>query len=119
MERVDQLDAWKKGHLLALRAFHLTAGFPAEDRHGLIEPIRRAAVAVPVRIAEGFNGSGVEDQRRLYQSARGAVEELRYYFILSTDLGFKGVETLHLEKCDEVAEMLEDLIEDLEFEPPI
>ena len=111
IERFDQLDAWKKGHLMVLRVYHLTAAFPAEDKYGLVEGMRRTALSIPVQIAEGFNRGEPGNKLHFYKAARGAVEELRYYFILCADLGFNGVETMHLEKCDEIAEMLRELIQ--------
>ncbi|WP_459872692.1 four helix bundle protein [Endothiovibrio diazotrophicus] len=109
----DQLDAWKKSHLLVLRVYHLTATFPGDDRFDLVGRMRRAAVAVPVHIADGF-GRGGDEGLALYRQARGALEALRYYFILAPDLGLEGVQPLHLEKCDEVAEKLDALIDEAE-----
>jgi four helix bundle protein len=63
--------------------------------------MRRAAVSVPANIAEGFKKRGRTDKARVLNIAQASLEELRYYFILATDLGYmrKGSER------DELAEV--------------
>ena len=50
--------------------------------------MRRAAVSVAANIAEGFKKRGRTDKARVMNIAQGSLEELRYYFILSRDLGY-------------------------------
>jgi four helix bundle protein len=50
--------------------------------------MRRAAVAVPANIAEGFRRRGKADKARFMNLAEGSLEECRYYLILAQDLGY-------------------------------
>jgi four helix bundle protein len=67
--------------------------------------MRRAAVSVPANIAEGFKRRGRPDKARVMNIAQGSLEELRYYFILASDLGYVKTES-ERESVEEIARML-------------
>jgi four helix bundle protein len=97
---------WQKAHVLVLEVYRMTAGFPHEERYGLISQMRRAAVSVPANIAEGFRKRSSKDQANFYNMAHGSLEELRYYLILTADLGYATVPPESRERIDEVSRML-------------
>ncbi len=84
----QQLEVWKEAHKLVLMVYQITEGFPSHERFGLVSQMRRAAVSVPANIAEGFKRRGIRDKIHLYNIAEGSLEELKYFFILSKDLGY-------------------------------
>ena len=86
--RFEDLIVWQKAHALVLAMYGLTKSFPADERFGLISQIRRAVVSVPANIAEGFRRSKRPDKARFLNVAQGSLEEVRYYLILSRDLGY-------------------------------
>ena len=47
------LEVWKKAIDVARNVYKATAKFPAEERFGLVNQIRRSAVSVPSNLAEG------------------------------------------------------------------
>ena len=47
-----KLDVWKLSMELSRAIYRLTAGFPGEERFGLVSQMRRAAVSVPSSLAE-------------------------------------------------------------------
>jgi four helix bundle protein len=49
---------------------------------------KETAVSVPANTAEGFKKRGRADKARILNIAEASLEELRYYFILSRDLGY-------------------------------
>ena len=49
------LKVWRLGKALAMEIYKLTSSFPREELYGLVSQMRRAAVSIPVNIAEGFN----------------------------------------------------------------
>lgn len=100
----EDLVVWQKSHALALRVYRLTSGFPKQEMYGLVSQMRRAAVSVPANIAEGFKRRGRSDKARLLNMAQASLEELRYYFILATDLGY--AKERESEVLDEIARML-------------
>jgi len=48
------LKVWQKAYQLCIKTYKITKGFPKEERYGLTSQIRRAAVSVPLNIAEGY-----------------------------------------------------------------
>ena len=82
------LVVWQKAHNLVINIYRVTKAFPAEEKFGLISQMRRAAVSVPANVAEGFIKRGIKDKCNFYNIAQGSLEELRYYLILSKDLGY-------------------------------
>ena len=101
-ERFEQLEVWKKAHELVLKIYKITKDFPSEEKFGLVSQMRRAAVSIPANIAEGFKKYGLKDKRNFYNIAQGSLEELRYYLILSKELGY-------CENTDEFHELIENI----------
>ena len=87
-EKFEDLIVWQKAHALVLRVYKLTKSYPKDELFGLTSQMRRAAVSVPANIAEGFSKKGKPDKARIFNIAQASLEELRYYFILSKDLGY-------------------------------
>jgi len=108
--RFEDLSVWQKAHQLVLQVYRITGSFPAEERFGLSSQMRRAAVSVPANLAEGFKKRGVKDKLNFYNIAQGSLEELRYYLILSKDLGYLSDNHEMVEAADEIARMLHGLI---------
>jgi len=104
-ERFENLSVWQKSHQLVLRVYRMTTRFPKEETYGLAAQMRRAAVSVPANIAEGFKRRGRPDKARVMNIAQGSLEELRYYFILASDLGYVKTES-ERESVEEIARML-------------
>jgi four helix bundle protein len=104
-ERFQDLIVWQKSHALTMRVYKLTKSFPKEELFGLASQMRRAAVSVAANIAEGFSKKGRPDKARLMNISQGSLEELRYYFILSKDLGYLTANADWTD-LDEVARLL-------------
>ena len=68
--------------------------------------MRRAAVSVPANIAEAFGRSTRPEKARLLNIAQGSLDELRYYIVLSKDLGYAGDPGL-ADAAEEVGRMLD------------
>src|SRR3712207_1061416 len=104
-ERFEDLLVWQKSHQLVLRVYKLTSAFPKSEMFGLSSQMRRAAVSVPANIAEAFKRRGKPDKARVLNIAQGSLEELRYYFILTKDLGYAEAKGEHA-SAEEIARML-------------
>ena len=74
-------------------------------RFGLVSQMRRCAVSVPANIAEAFARKSRSDKARVINIAQGSLEELRYYFRLSADLGYTTILD-EVDKAQEVGRML-------------
>jgi four helix bundle protein len=110
IERFEQLEVWQAGHRLVLEVFKTTQELPRDQRFGLISQMQRAAISVPANIAEGFKRRGRAEKVRFYNIAQGSLEELRYYFILCRDLGYKIESELLAGQAERIGRMLTGLI---------
>jgi four helix bundle protein len=90
----EDLNVWRKSHDLVLEVYKLTRAFPMHEQFGLTSQVRRAAVSVPANVAEGFKKVGVADKLRYFNISQGSLEEVRYYLILSQDLGYADTDYL-------------------------
>ena len=110
--RFEDLEVWRKAHALVLAIYKATAVFPVEERFGLVSQMRRAAISVAANIAEGAKKRTARDQFNFYNIAQGSLEELRYYLILTRDLGYPSgkLDSLNSD-LDQVARMLYGLAE--------
>lgn len=92
MRNPEELKVFELADRLVLEVYRLTASFPAEERYGLSQQMRRAAVSIPSNIVEGCTRESQADFRRFIEIATGSAAELRYQLGLSRRLDF-GKET--------------------------
>ncbi len=92
--------------------YTLTARFPADERFGLVQQLRRAAVSIPSNIAEGQWRSTDSDFVRFLVMARGSVNEVRTQLLISLRLGFCGEKegSTMLAQLDVIKRMLSGLV---------
>ena len=100
----EDLIVWQKSHQLTLLVYRVTTAFPKAELCGLVSQMRRAAVSVPANIAEGFKRRKNPDKARCMNIAQGSLEEVRYYFLLSRDLGY--LQDVERNRIDEIARLL-------------
>ena len=80
--------AWQKGMEVARAIYKATRHFPSEERFGLTNQIRRAAVSVPSNIAEGKGRLTSGELLQFLGIARGSTLELQTQLDLAASLGF-------------------------------
>lgn len=78
---------WQKAIQLAKSVYKITRPFPREERFGLTNQVRRAAVSVSSNIAEGHARQGREFPHFL-SIARGSTAEVESQLYLAAELGF-------------------------------
>ena len=81
-----ELVVWQKAMKLVKEVFNLTEKFPRSELYGLISQMRRASVAIPSNIAEGYGRRSIKEYRQFYSIAYGSGLELETQLIISKDL---------------------------------
>ena len=76
MFNFEKLDVWHKSIALADTVYQLTKSFPSDERFGLTNQMRRAAVSISSNIAEGCSRGSKTDFRRFVEIAAGSAFEL-------------------------------------------
>jgi four helix bundle protein len=84
----ETLVAWQRAVELALLIYAVTKRFPADERFGLTQQLRRAAVSVPSNIAEGRGRGSRRDYRHFLFQARGSAYELETALHIADRLGY-------------------------------
>ena len=118
MKPHKNLNAWIKSFELVKVLYGVTNSFPTEERFGLISQIRRAAVSVPVNIAEGSARKGKKEFIHFLHISLGSLTELDTLVLLSRDLKFIPEEktTLLVNELDTIGKLIYGLIRKLEAE---
>jgi four helix bundle protein len=80
--------AWQKGMALAAVIYRVTQRFPVDERFGLTNQLRRAAVSVPSNIAEGKGRLSTGELIQFLGIARGSTLEVQTQLELASMLGF-------------------------------
>jgi four helix bundle protein len=88
MEKFKKLKVWLKAHQLVLEVYRITERFPKDERFGLISQMRRAPISVVANIVEGTKRNTLKDRKHFHTMADTSLEELKYYFLLSYELGY-------------------------------
>lgn len=70
--------------------YQVTKAFPSEERFGLTDQMRRAAVSIPSNIAEGAGRNGNKEFLRFLFIARGSLAELETQLLIARDLDYIG-----------------------------
>ena len=75
----EQLEVWKSAMQLVKAVYQMTAVSPAEERYGLAQQMRRAAVSIPSNIAEGAGRNGAKEFLNFIGISRGSTAELEIW----------------------------------------
>lgn len=76
MFRFEKLDAWQFAIDLADLVYDVTHSFPADERFGLTNQMRRAAVSISANVAEGSGRASDRDNARFVEIAYGSLMEV-------------------------------------------
>lgn len=90
MRNPSDLGAYVAAEKLALEIYRLTTSFPPEEKYGLTNQMRRAAVSVFSNLAEGCSRGSQRDFSRFVEMALGSAMELRAQFRFAGRLGWTG-----------------------------
>ena len=114
--RFEKLDVWHRAVDFADSVYNATSSFPADERYGLTNQMRRAAVSVSSNIAEGSGRASDRDFGRFVEIAYGSLMEVVSQLSIAQRRKFILKETFDTvyQQADEVARMLSGLKAHLE-----
>lgn len=112
---IEELEVFKKAHRMTVEIYEITKAFPQDEKFALVSQMRRAAYSIPSNLMEGGHRLNKKEYRQFAGIAKGSVGELKYFLMLSKDLGYipeRNYLTLR-ESAEEVSKMLNGLIKSL------
>jgi four helix bundle protein len=95
MFNFEKLDVWKKAIDFADLIYTSTKTFPAHERFGLTNQMRRAAVSASSNIAEGCSRISKTDFARFIEIATGSVFEVVSQAFIARRQGFLDVDSFN------------------------
>ena len=87
------LVVWQRAIQLTVAVYKLTSSFPADERFGLTNQLRRASVSVASNIAEGYGRSTKGEYVLFLGHARGSNCEVQTQLVIAESLGFGSEES--------------------------
>lgn len=76
MFNFEKLDVWHRAIAFADSVYSVTRHFPSDERFGLTNQMRRAAVSISSNIAEGTSRASKNDFARFIEIATGSLFEV-------------------------------------------
>jgi four helix bundle protein len=89
-----KLDVFKISKAFVLNCYKETKIFPSEEKFGMIQQIRRAALSVHLNIAEGCSRKSLAERKRFYEIARGSIIEIDAALDIAVELEYTSKEKL-------------------------
>ena len=111
MFNFEKLDVWRKAIDFADLVYNQTRQFPSDERFGLTNQMRRAAVSISSNTAEGTSRLSQTDYARFIEIATGSVFEVVSQAFIGRRQGFlneEGFRTMYA-AADEIGRMLSGL----------
>ena len=107
----EKLTVWKSARQFVAAVYKLLSAFPAQERYGLCDQIRRAVISIPSNIAEGSGRASYKEKIHFIEIAYGSLMEVHCQLQLSEDLGYITNEQMTSLKAQsmEIAKMLTGL----------
>lgn len=102
------LIVWQRAMQLCIAVYELTRDFPHEELHGLSAQMRRAAVSVISKIAEGHGRDSLDHLIEFLAVARGASFELEAQLNLARELRYGSAHRMAL--CDDLCNQVERML---------
>ncbi|SFH86032.1 four helix bundle protein [Planctomicrobium piriforme] len=84
----ERLDAWQLAVEYADLIYHTTRSFPADERFGITNQLRRASVSIAANLAEGSGRGSNKDFVRFIQIAFGSLMEVVSHLTIAKRQGF-------------------------------
>jgi len=110
--KFEQLKVLQETHRYVLDIYKVTGKFPNEEKYGLTNQLRRAAVSVASNIVEGNERKTRKEYIQFLYTAKGSLAETKYQLLLAKDL--KYLSQLEYEelivKTNTIGKMINSLI---------
>lgn len=96
MFNFEKLEVWQKAIEFADLVYSQTRDFPADERFGLTNQMRRASVSISSNIAEGSSRFSKKDFARFIEIACGSVFEVVSQCFIGRNQGFLSSEQFEI-----------------------
>ena len=86
------LEVWKNSISFVTNIYEITKDFPSEEKLGLTSQLRRAALSIPLNIAEGAARRYSKEFLQFIRYALGSAAELETLVIIAANIKYLTIE---------------------------
>jgi len=84
----ENLRVWKDARSFVSTIYLITKEFPKDERYGIVDQLRRAAISISSNLAEGSSRTSTKDQAHFYQMAYSSLMEVLSQILICLDLDY-------------------------------
>ena len=108
MHRFRKLKVWQRSMDFVTKIYQGSNEFPRFEQFGLTSQIRRAAISIPLNIAEGAGASSNREFQRFLNYALRSTYEVMSALEIAQQLGYcmNDKQELLVDEADEIAAMI-------------
>lgn len=106
MASFKDLTVWQKGIELSVLVYELCEQLPTSEQYILCSQLKRAAIAIPSNISEGYRRNNTKEYRQFCGIALGSSAELETQLIIASKLYPTVIIEPALQICIEVQKIL-------------
>ncbi|MFZ5941998.1 MAG: four helix bundle protein [Bacteroidota bacterium] len=104
------LELWKQSIELVKETYLLTKSFPADERFGLTQQMRRSSVSISSNIAEGAGRGSKKAFICFLNISKGSLSELETQFIIARELQYTETVEIYLKRIRRLKALIKGLI---------
>ena len=82
----EKLEVWQLSRKIVVKIYKITGQFPANEKFGMVNQMRRAAVSICSNLAEGSGRNTSKDQAWFYNMAYSSLMEVLNQLLIAFDL---------------------------------
>ena len=119
MSGYRSLNVYEKSYKAAIAVYEMTRRFPKEEQYAMTDQIRRAAMSIPLNIAEGYGKKRSQQEfNRFLRMGAGSSNEVQVLLDFAKDLGYIATEQYEKarETYEEISRMLAGMMKRVESE---
>ncbi len=91
----ETLVVFKEARILTNKIYTISNKFPTEEKYGITNQMRRAAISIISNIAEGSSRTSYKDKARFSEISFGSLMELLSQSLICLDLKYNTNTELH------------------------
>ena len=112
MQRFEKLTVYKQALELVDMIYKVSRKFPKEETYNITSQLRRAAISIPLNIAEGQGRGSKKNNKQFLLVARGSAYELIALYEICSRRGYlkKDLKEMIYKTTIEIISMLNGLI---------
>jgi len=96
---LERLEVWQLARKFATYIYReIAPKLPTDEKWGLISQIKRSAISIPAKIAEGYGRHYFQEGIRFCYQARGSLSEIMTHLVIARDLGISMRMTIKVQK---------------------